>query len=574
MATALPGLRLASRLTRAPGPFPLLRQTPVTYFVMQVRLGSSAWIVRRRYKDFDVLYQNLCSAYGKAIVPPLPPKQMLKNESPEFLQRRSQLLASFLDGIFADKVLSMSAELCAFLECEAGSALTKTNAAISTCAAIVVTELAAAERLATSAATALDARETDILMLRTALAAVIGERDAVAAERDTATAARDLATAERDSAIAERDAERAGREAARDAAKAGRDQVLAMVCRGRRLRQIESALHHWASGTEARAEPEPEPDKANPLTVALTAAFSAISSEKAAAAAAPAAVAAADVAAAASAAVAAPQEAKTKPSEALLAQESAAPQTPVAQAAAPPVPSAPSEHAVKCGLLLKQGAGNKAFQERYFEMVTLGADAEYGAFLVYYESELKASVKGYISLDGASVSAIEHPTEPYAMMLTTPARRLSVLTPGVSPGPLKKGGLDGFLANFNGNKQQPSDAINQENAEPQTPQQHAQSPTQMFECPPSLEAKMNVMQKLDNWGRHALRNAMAQGPLDKPHITWTLAATSASELQAWLGGFASVLSEAGVKTPLGGYQHAAGRDVARTPVMLGLEEVM
>ena len=47
----------------------------------------------------------------------------------------------------------------------------------------------------------------------------------------------------------------------------------------------------------------------------------------------------------------------------------------------------------------EEGAGNKAYQERYFELVSLGAAGEYGAFLVYYESELRASVKGYISLE-------------------------------------------------------------------------------------------------------------------------------------------------------------------------------
>ena len=106
-----------------PGPRALSRcaQAPVTYFVLLVRIGASSWNVRRRFKDFDVLYNNLCQAYGKAIVPPVPPKQLVKNESAEFLQRRTQLLASFLAGVMADKLLSMSAELCAFLECESGA---------------------------------------------------------------------------------------------------------------------------------------------------------------------------------------------------------------------------------------------------------------------------------------------------------------------------------------------------------------------------------------------------------------------------------------------------------------------
>ena len=118
----------------------------------------------------------------------------------------------------------------------------------------------------------------------------------------------------------------------------------------------------------------------------------------------------------------------------------------------------------------------------------------------------------------------------------------TVLTPGVMPGPIKE-------------------AI----------------------CPPSVECRMNVLQKLDNWGRHALRNAMAQGPMNAPYTTWTLAALSSAELQSWLASFTSVLGApdaAAAKTPTGanGYQPVGqGRSVtSRTPVVLGAhaEEVM
>ena len=190
-------------------------------------------------------------------------------------------------------------------------------------------------------------------------------------------------------------------------------------------------------------------------------------------------------------------------------------------------------------------------QERYFELVTLGEAAEYGAFLVYYESELKASVKGYISLEGATASACDdHPTEPYAFHLTTPARRLSLLTPGVSPGPIK--------VMPNGEK--------------------------ALECPPSLEEKMTLIEKLDTWGRHALRNVLASGPLDAPFTTWTLAAHSSAELQSWLASFQQVLSEIGspqqAPTPglgINGYvaigEPTSARRASRSPLALS-EEVM
>jgi hypothetical protein len=191
--------------------------------------------------------------------------------------------------------------------------------------------------------------------------------------------------------------------------------------------------------------------------------------------------------------------------------------------------------------MLKQGTGNKPFQERWFELVTLGGGGEYGAFLVYYESELKAHLKGYISLQGATASTIEHATEPYCIQLTTPARRLSVLTPGVAPGPLKDG----------------SDA-------------------RAYDMPPSLDSKMNILQKLDNWGKNALRNAMASGPLDRPVTTWTLAATSAAELDGWMSGFARVLSHHTMRAEesADGYGDSAGSTRGASPVTLQAEEVM
>ena len=127
----------------------------------------------------------------------------------------------------------------------------------------------------------------------------------------------------------------------------------------------------------------------------------------------------------------------------------------------------------------------------------------------------QASVKGYISLEGASVKQCNEASEAYAFTLTTPARRLSMLTPGLTPGPLKMGPHGEILG---------------------------------AGCPPSLDAKMNIIQKLDNWGRHALRNMLADGPIDAPFTTWNLAAHSATELQSWLDGFAHVLGERAEET--------------------------
>ena len=85
----------------------------------------------------------------------------------------------------------------------------------------------------------------------------------------------------------------------------------------------------------------------------------------------------------------------------------------------------------------------------------------------------------------------------------------------------------------------------------------------------------------DNWGKNALRNMLAEGPMHAPFTTWTLSAPSAAELHSWLDGFAAVCRE--VASPAAdtagahGYEPigdtGATRTVARTPVIMGSEEV-
>lgn len=61
----------------------------------------------------------------------------------------------------------------------------------------------------------------------------------------------------------------------------------------------------------------------------------------------------------------------------------------------------------------------------------LGPRGEFGSFLVYYESELKSSVKGYISLDGATVAASQHSAEPYCLQLSTRIAAPAITAPRV-----------------------------------------------------------------------------------------------------------------------------------------------
>ena len=491
---------------------------PVTYFLIEVRIGASAYVVRRRYKDFDKLHADLCSAYGKHAVPAIPPKQLLKNEDAEFVRRRQVQLATYLDGVVSDKVLSMSAEVCAFLECEAGSQLACTAAALSANTAMLLPELAAAERLCGARLEKIEAGEREIAVLQGALSAACTERDAFFAERNAARRERDAAAA---------------------AATAARNRVLAMLCRARDARCVASAMEIWAAQRKER----PVPNVANAFSAALSAALSGLQS--------PGGVPVADVSAASE--PAAPESAAVEPKppteeppppphQQEQRQQQQQQQSPLPASSTPPPPpppraaslvvAPPTERAIKAGLLLKQGAGNKAFQERYFELVTLGEGAQYGAFLVYYESELKASVKGYISLDGARIAPAEHSIEPYCLTLTTPAKRLSVVAPAEAN---SKGQQGQGTASAHGGLGGGGDAA-----------AAAKRPSLQYDCPPSLDAKMNLLQKLDNWGKQALRNAMAGGPV----TTWTLAATSRAELDAWLRGFTDVLGAGAVAGPI------------------------
>jgi hypothetical protein len=511
---------------------------PVTYFVLHVCIGASSYCVRRRFKDFDALYTCLCNAYGKQNVPGLPPKQVIKNENTEFLAKRRELLAEFVAAVLDDKVLSMSAELCAFLECEAGAQLTKANADLSSCTAMLVSEVGAAEALAAAASTAASA----------AAAELAETRDALARE----TAAREAAEAERDAALR--------------AAQNARERALAMLCRGRDQRLASQAFGFWATSTAPKpaAPKQPPADVGAALSAALSAALHAVGPKPPAEPALPTAAATDADAASEPTSPLGGDEPAVRAELAALAGGVPPPASepsdgsmpyawrPSPQLKSPPsAPPPPAEIALKVGLLHKQGAGNKAFVQRYFELVSLGEYAEYGAFLVYYESELKASVKGYISLEGASVTRVEHNAEAHAFTLTTPARRLSMLTPGLMPGPLKMGD-DGKLVTT--------------------------------ACPPSLDARMSIIEKLDNWGRHALRNMLAEGPMNAPVTTWTLAAHSAPELESWLASFRTVLGEvapphaADVPAGVGAHGYvpigaADGGRAARTPTLLTAEEV-
>mmetsp|Transcript_20270 Transcript_20270/g.67087 ORF Transcript_20270/g.67087 Transcript_20270/m.67087 type:complete len:500 (-) Transcript_20270:291-1790(-) len=425
----------------------------VTFFVFEVYKGAASWCVRRRYSDFNALWLKLCEAYGRQNVPILPPKQLVKNESEEFLEKRSHLLAHFLYELLEDRAVCSSPEVCAFLECEAGAHLAASNAGIATCAAILLGELHAEE----------------------------GQRSALEDELAAAVSAARAAKAEACRAKLEIRAEAARAEAARR-------QVLALLWRKRGERLQRNALRMWragAGGWEAGLAPGPTP--ARPAAEGR---------REGAAVAAPGGV--------------VPYRGSSL-DEALggdgferSGRSSGRESGRSSFVARPSVAEATGEELVMAGSLLKQGAsrgplGSRNYKRRHFELVSVAATglAPVGTCLVYYDDLSKAALKGIIPLDGASLSREREADGRDVIRLTTPARRLSWLTGRGAAKPL------------------------------------------------AAEASMNLVERVQTWGKQAYRNALAEGPLHAPVNTWRLGADTAVELDAW----AEALQRFAVATP-------------------------
>ena len=93
------------------------------------------FLVRRRYRDFVWLRDQLCLGYPAAIVPPLPPVDSpLKDDrfSARFIAQRRAGLELFLRRVARHGALSRSKELRTFLEAKVWELTTVKNASTST----------------------------------------------------------------------------------------------------------------------------------------------------------------------------------------------------------------------------------------------------------------------------------------------------------------------------------------------------------------------------------------------------------------------------------------------------------
>ncbi|KAL3914632.1 MAG: hypothetical protein SGPRY_007559 [Prymnesium sp.] len=94
-----------------------------------------SFFVRRRFRDFQWLREQLCAAFPAAAVPPLPQlDSLLKDDrfSPEFIERRQAGLQLFLRRIARHQRLSCAPALLTFLEAKVWELQTAKHASYAT----------------------------------------------------------------------------------------------------------------------------------------------------------------------------------------------------------------------------------------------------------------------------------------------------------------------------------------------------------------------------------------------------------------------------------------------------------
>ncbi|XP_073811154.1 nischarin [Musca autumnalis] len=87
----------------------------VTFYDINIRVGPIEWIVTRRYKDFDNLNEKLVEeiSISKKL---LPPKKIVGNKNPTFLEQRRTLLEKYLKELLVFFRIQLPRVLAEFLE--------------------------------------------------------------------------------------------------------------------------------------------------------------------------------------------------------------------------------------------------------------------------------------------------------------------------------------------------------------------------------------------------------------------------------------------------------------------------
>lgn len=87
----------------------------VTYYKISVKVGPVHWNVLHRYNDFVELHDKLVSNHGVA-KELLPPKKLIRNKTPEFVEQRKEALDVYLKNVFNYLKLTMPSEFAHFLD--------------------------------------------------------------------------------------------------------------------------------------------------------------------------------------------------------------------------------------------------------------------------------------------------------------------------------------------------------------------------------------------------------------------------------------------------------------------------
>ncbi|GAB0092151.1 nischarin [Sergentomyia squamirostris] len=91
----------------------ILEADGVTQYEILVKIGPVSWTVLHRYSDFQVLHEKLVSERSVSKV--LPPKKVIGNRNPSFVEKRKTKLESYLQEVLVYLQLTMPREFVEFL---------------------------------------------------------------------------------------------------------------------------------------------------------------------------------------------------------------------------------------------------------------------------------------------------------------------------------------------------------------------------------------------------------------------------------------------------------------------------
>lgn len=87
----------------------------VTYYKIAVKVGTVQWTVLHRFSDFVELHDKLVSDHGLA-KELLPPKKVIRNKTPKFVEQRREALCEYLKNVFNYLRLTMPSQFAQFLD--------------------------------------------------------------------------------------------------------------------------------------------------------------------------------------------------------------------------------------------------------------------------------------------------------------------------------------------------------------------------------------------------------------------------------------------------------------------------